>query len=65
MKKLLENIMSVIALWIPMPIKDTYYFDIVIGEGIKESVLKNKWKFSFTVGKVPLGWIMVAVALIF
>lgn len=60
MKKILDNLLSVIALFIPMPISR-----IQVVEDKLVISAKTKWCFSFQIGGVPLGWIMIAVALIF
>lgn len=50
MQELLRNILSVTGLFIP-------YRTEWLGEERKE------WVFTLSVGHVPLGWVMIAVAL--
>jgi len=50
-KKIKTSILSVVGLFLP-------YNEKWLGG------LNNRWVFSLTIGSVPLGWIIIAVALL-
>lgn len=53
-----DNVMSILGLFVPMPIWEGHREPLfmLFGEG---------WVFTLTIGKIPLGWIIIILAIIF
>ena len=54
---MLDNILSVVGLFVPVPLRS--HIEIVEGKSEKEV---RDWVFTMQIGKVPLGWIMLFIA---
>jgi len=57
--RLIDDIKAVVGLFIPMP---SYTFGIDKKNTLSNNVVK--WGFTLTIGEVPLGWIMIIVAIV-